>query len=119
MALTDAKARQAVPRAKSYTLSDSDGLLLFVAPNGAKYWHFRFSWKGKRVRISFGSYPLIGLRQARLLRDEARVRLTRVLAALRAGAAIVMMEHSPHWPSAGSPSSLRVGRIRPRGLPGR
>jgi len=58
MALTDTKARQAV-----------------VAPNGAKHWHFRFSWKGKRARISFGSYPAVGLRQARLLRDEARVQL--------------------------------------------
>jgi len=60
MALTDAKARQAAPRAKSYTLTDSGGLGLFVAPNGAKYWHFRFTWKGRQPRISLGSYPLIG-----------------------------------------------------------
>jgi len=75
MALTDAKARQAAPRAKSYTLSDSGGLLLFVVPSGAKHWHFRFSWKGRRARISLGNHPLIGLRQVRLLRDEARVQL--------------------------------------------
>jgi len=75
MALTDAQVRQAKPRTKSYTLSDSGGLVLFVAPNDAKYWHFRFSWKGKRARISFGRYPQVSLRQARLLRDEARGQL--------------------------------------------
>jgi len=75
MSLTDAQVRQAKSRTKSYTLSDSGGLMLLVAPNDAKYWHFRFSWKGKQPRISFGRYPQVSLRQARLLRDEARVKL--------------------------------------------
>jgi len=75
MPLTDALVRQAKPRTKPYTLADSGGLALFVTPRGAKHWHFRFTWKDKQPRISLGSYPLIGLRQARLLRDEVRVQL--------------------------------------------
>jgi len=75
MSLTDAQVRQAVPRAKPYALVDSGGLRLFVEPNGKKRWHFRFSLKGKQWRISFGSYPQVSLRQARILRDEARVQL--------------------------------------------
>jgi len=75
MSLTDAQVRQAKPRAESYTLADSGGLALFVAPKGAKHWHFRFTWKDKQPRISLGSYPQVSLRQARLLRDEARVQL--------------------------------------------
>jgi len=75
MALTDAQVRQAAPRAKPYALVDSGGLRLFVESNGKKRWHFRFSWKGKQWRISFGSYPEVSLRQARLARDEARVQL--------------------------------------------
>jgi len=58
MPLTDAQVRQAKPFAKSYTLSDSGGLALFVTPRSAKHWHFRFTWKDKQLRISLGSYPL-------------------------------------------------------------
>lgn len=72
MVLTDTTVRHAKPRAKNYTLSDFDGLALFVNTNGTRSWHFRFSWAGKQFRISFGAYPEIGLRDARVLRDIAR-----------------------------------------------
>ncbi|WP_409274133.1 Arm DNA-binding domain-containing protein [Pseudomonas sp. KCJK9111] len=39
---------------------------------GGKSWHFRYSRAGKQKRIPVGIYPEVGLRQARLLRDEAR-----------------------------------------------
>ncbi len=39
---------------------------------GGKIWHFRYYWTGKQKRMSFGSYPQIGLRDARTKRDEAR-----------------------------------------------
>jgi len=73
--LAGAQVRQAKPSIKSYTLGDSGRLALYVTPRGSKHWPFRFTWKDKQPRISLGSYPLIGLRQARLLRDEARVQL--------------------------------------------
>ncbi|MDH0639055.1 integrase arm-type DNA-binding domain-containing protein [Pseudomonas sp. GD03860] len=72
MPLTDTAVRQAKARDKAYTLNDSDGLSLHVSPNGTKAWHFRFSWQGKQPRISLGTYPELGLRDARELRDQAR-----------------------------------------------
>ena len=70
--LSDLRVRQAKATGKPYTLADFDGLCLFVSANGAKAWHFRFSWGGKRDRMSFGSYPALSLKDARGLRDEAR-----------------------------------------------
>ncbi|MGY2364084.1 tyrosine-type recombinase/integrase [Pseudomonas azotoformans] len=72
MALTDTAAKQAKPRGNGYTIPDSLGLSLFVAPSGVKSWHFRFTWLGKQVRISIGTYPETGLKEARARRDEAR-----------------------------------------------
>ncbi|MFD1261676.1 Arm DNA-binding domain-containing protein [Entomomonas asaccharolytica] len=71
MALTDAVVRQAKPKQKSYTLKDFDGLYLFIAPNNTKSWHFRYQFKNKGVRISLGTYPELGLRDARILRYYA------------------------------------------------
>ena len=72
MALTDTAAKQAKPKEKGYTLPDSLGLSLYVAQSGVKSWHFRFTWLGKQVRISIGTYPETGLKEARARRDEAR-----------------------------------------------
>lgn len=72
MALTDLRVRTAKATGKIYTLSDYDGLSLFVSATGSKAWHFRYSWLGKQLRISLGSYPEVGLRDARVLREEAR-----------------------------------------------
>lgn len=72
MALTDTAAKQAKPRDKAYTLPDSLGLSLYVAESGVKSWHFRFTWLGKQARISIGTYPETGLKEARARRDEAR-----------------------------------------------
>lgn len=77
MALTDTAARQAKPKEKAYTLPDSLGLSLYVANSGIKSWHFRFTWGGKQARISFGTYPETGLKEARSRRDEAREDIAR------------------------------------------
>jgi hypothetical protein len=70
--LTDMTVRQAKATGKPYTIADFDGLSLFVSANGARTWHFRYTWVGQRARISLGSYPELSLREARELRDEAR-----------------------------------------------
>jgi len=75
--LSDLMVRQAKTTGTPYTLADFDGLSLFVSANGAKAWHFRFSWGGKRERVSFGSYPALSLKGARDLRDEARAMLAK------------------------------------------
>ncbi|WP_226456088.1 tyrosine-type recombinase/integrase [Pseudomonas sp. AF03-9] len=77
MALTDTAARQAKPKDKAYTLPDSLGLSLYVATSGIKSWHFRFTWLGKQARISFGTYPETGLKDARSQRDESREDIAR------------------------------------------
>ena len=72
MALSDLAVRQAKTTGKDYTLPDIDGLSLAVSPVGGKSWHFRYYWAGKQKRMSLGTYPEVGLRDARSLRDEAR-----------------------------------------------
>ncbi|WP_219061964.1 Arm DNA-binding domain-containing protein [Pseudomonas sp. UMAB-08] len=79
MALTDTALRHAKPRAKDYTLPGYDGLALFVDTKGAKRWYFRFSWADKQPRIFLGTYPEIGLRDARALRDVARALISRCI----------------------------------------
>lgn len=71
-ALTNTAIRLAKAKGKAYTLPDSDGLTLAIAPEGGKSWHFRFYWMGRQKRLSFGTFPAVSLEQARALRDEAR-----------------------------------------------
>ena len=70
--LSDLMARQAKTTGKPYALADFDGLYLHVSAIGTKAWHFRYTWAGKRERITFGGYPALSLKEARDLRDEAR-----------------------------------------------
>lgn len=72
MALTDTAVRQAKPADKDYSLTDGQGLSLFVSKRGGKSWHFRFMWAGKQNRISLGTYPEISLKDARRMRDDNR-----------------------------------------------
>ena len=45
--LSDLIVRQAKATGKRYTLSDFDGLSLFVSAKGGKERHFRYYWAGK------------------------------------------------------------------------
>lgn len=77
MALTDLEIRQANPRDKEWKLADSAGLYLLVRSNGSKLWRFKYRANGKEQKLSFGAYPEIGLKEARVRRDEARVEIAR------------------------------------------
>ena len=44
-------------------------------PTGSRLWRFKYRRAGKEKLLAFGAYPAIGLKQARLLRDEARANL--------------------------------------------
>ncbi|GKW25438.1 hypothetical protein PEC311524_30320 [Pectobacterium carotovorum subsp. carotovorum] len=70
--LTDSKVRSAKPLAKSYKLTDSQGLYLTVSTSGAKLWYFRYRLGGKENRLAFGPYPQTTLAEAREKRDAAR-----------------------------------------------
>lgn len=77
--LTITQVKAAKPKEKEYTLSDGDGLLLRIRPNGTKSWMFNYQtpYTKKRVKISFGSFPELSLADAREKRAEARLLLTK------------------------------------------
>ena len=75
MALTELQIRQVKPKEKRFSLSDGRGLLLEIHPNGAKYWICRVKVNGKEKRKHLGSYPALGLKEARIKAAEERTRL--------------------------------------------
>lgn len=70
--LTDSAIRKAKPKDKRYKMTDLGGLFLEIAPNGSKWWRFRYRFAGKEKLISLGVYPEISLKMARERRDTAR-----------------------------------------------
>lgn len=76
MALTDIQIKRAKPQNKPYTLNDGQGLSLLINPDGSKGWRFRFRFAGKARLMSFGSYNLVSLAEAREKRDIARKQVT-------------------------------------------
>lgn len=108
MALSDLTVRQAKAAKKTYSLPDTDGLGLVVAPTGGKSWHLRYYWLGKQKRISPGNYPDIGLREARTLRDEARAFLAQG----------ITLPTSTVSRSGTQSSWLRTARSSPSSMPG-
>ncbi len=77
MALTDLQLKQAAPRERDWKLADAGGLYILVRPNGSKLWKMKYRQHGREKKLSFGRYPEVGLRDARLQRDEARVEIGR------------------------------------------
>ena len=75
MPLTDTTIRTAKPGAKPAKLFDEGGLFLLVTPAGGKLWRLKYRHGGKEKLLALGAYPAVGLKQARLKRDEARALL--------------------------------------------
>lgn len=75
MPLTDITIRSLRAEAKPRKVSDSDGLYLLVAANGSKLWRYDYRFQGKRLTLSFGKWPAVGLASARRSRDDARAQL--------------------------------------------
>lgn len=71
MALSDVKVRTAKPEAKAYKLTDGEGMVLLIHPNGSKYWRLRYRFGGKEKMLALGRYPEVSLADARGRRDEA------------------------------------------------
>ena len=70
--LTEAQIKNAKKRDKSYKLTDGDGLFLLISPNGKKNWRFKYRYDGKENLMSFGSYPIVSLSDAREMRLTAK-----------------------------------------------
>lgn len=72
--LTDKQCKAAsCPEGKTrLRLYDSAGLYLEVAATGSKRWFWKYYFEGKEKRLSLGSYPDVGVKEARGARDDAR-----------------------------------------------
>lgn len=75
MALTDAAIRNAKAREKPYKLGDSGGLFVLVQPSGGKLWRLKYRYNGKEKKLALGTYPAVGLAEARRRRDDAKAEL--------------------------------------------
>lgn len=71
-ALSDAKVRNARPKAKADTLIDGGGLSLYIPPTGSKVWRYRYRIAGKPGILTIGAYPQVSLEDARKAHRGAR-----------------------------------------------
>lgn len=76
MPLTDTAIRNAKPGDKPYKLSDAQGYICDIKPNGSKLWQLKYRFGGKEKKLAFGAYPTVTLANARKLREEARAVLS-------------------------------------------
>src|SRR5438552_12768537 len=72
MALSDTAIRQVKSGPKLRKLFDGGGLYFLVTPAGGKWWRLKYRFGGKERLLALGTYPEVGLRQARERRDQAR-----------------------------------------------
>lgn len=79
MPLSDPEIKSLRPGEKTTRHWDAGGLYLELTPTGAKKWRFKYRFQGKEKLLSVGLYPTVPLKQARILRDEMKVLLTKGL----------------------------------------
>ena len=72
MTLTIAAIKAAKKQKKPYKLYDEKGLYLSIEPTGGRLWRWKYHWDGKEKKLAFGSFPEVGLKEARSRRDETR-----------------------------------------------
>ncbi|HTR11694.1 MAG TPA: Arm DNA-binding domain-containing protein, partial [Roseiarcus sp.] len=72
MSLTELQVRSAKAAEKITKLSDGGGLQLWVTPDGAKRWRLAYRFAGGQKVLAIGVYPTIGLKDARIARDDAK-----------------------------------------------
>jgi integrase len=73
--LTDKHCKNAIcpPDKKRMRFTDAQGLYLEVSPGGSKRWFWKTYADGKEGRLALGSYPALGLADARKARDAAKL----------------------------------------------
>src|SRR5690606_34002843 len=76
--LSDIAIRTSKPSIKMHTLYDGNGLQLRVLPSGSKIWIFNYTKPHLKTRsnIKLGTYPLMGLAEARKRKELYRQLLT-------------------------------------------
>ena len=73
--LTEIAIKNAKPKEKPYKLADSEGLHLYVKPDGGRFWRFKYRYHNKEKLLSFGKYPLTTLADARRRKETAKKQL--------------------------------------------
>jgi hypothetical protein len=105
---------------QAYALADFDGLYLYISAIGTKAWHFRYSWFGKRERITLGNYPALSLKDARAFRDEARSLFAKGVnprSERKRGTRSSWPASTPSWPSTSNGWPIAGSRWRKDGRP--
>ncbi|WP_159445304.1 tyrosine-type recombinase/integrase [Nitratiruptor tergarcus] len=75
--LSDRKIKLAKPKDKVYRLSDGNGLVLEIKPNGSKIWRVRYIFEKKAKMYTIGDYPTISLAEARYITTQVRNKILR------------------------------------------
>ena len=77
MSLTVTAIKAFKPQSKPKKYFDEKGLYILVSPNGGKWWRIKYRIHGKEKLLSLGTYPEVGLAQARENRDELRKQIAK------------------------------------------
>ncbi|HEY1009974.1 MAG TPA: tyrosine-type recombinase/integrase [Daejeonella sp.] len=85
--LFDTDCRKAKPKDRDYKLYDEGNLRLLVRKSGTKVWQYPYKLHGKENIYTIGQYPVIGLSDARRIRDEAKAAVAQGLSPNREKAA--------------------------------
>jgi integrase len=99
------------PSEERYEIGDTEvrGLQLRVAPSGAKFWHWRYYWRGKEVRLVLGTWLKVSLATAHEQAASARQLLRKGIDPRRSGltrATRVKAENPPSPGVAGTGHSV-------------
>ncbi len=70
--ITDTEIKKLKPTGKEYQKADARGLVLVVRAKGSKFWRYEYRLDGKKFKYGYGSYPEIGLSDARKIHAVAR-----------------------------------------------
>ena len=73
--LTNRKLDSLKPKNKPYKESDSGGLYVLVKPTGSVLWQQKYRFNRKEQTASFGPYPRVSLKEARIKREELKKQL--------------------------------------------
>ncbi len=77
MPLTDTwlKANEGKEREKTLEVADRDGMGVRVSPKGKMTFQLRYRYAGKAARVDLGTYPMMGLKAARMEAQRLRGQL--------------------------------------------
>ena len=82
--LSTLKVKTAKPNGRTYKLADGGGLYLLVRSNGSKLWRYKFRVNGTEGLLALGTFPEVGLAEARDLHANARKQVARGISPVQA-----------------------------------